>query len=576
MKHIYALIAIAALAVNAFGIAGPPRQFVSRPGYQEFTGQMIVRPLQTNKGYIMPMPPSKFGVRLAPMMTRSDRARNRLAGLIVKHNQVLDTYTVKIPKGYDENSYARFLMATGDYEYVHPNWRCYPLGTPNDPRFAQQWHHVTVQSPEAWDLATGLDTQILAIVDTGIYKDHEDLKDSILPGYNSVDRKTEAQGGDVSDVQGHGTHCAGCAAAIGNNAKGVAGMGWNFKIIPVRTSNDPSGGAFVDDMMDGALWALQAGAKTISVSYSGVDAAVIGTTGTFIKQNGGLLCFAAGNDNRDLSGFEYPDVVVVGASDPNDQKAGFSAYGRAVHVFAPGVSILSTTMDGGYQAWDGTSMATPLVNGALALMWSAAPQLTPQEVQDVLENNCDVIGDSAIFGHGRINQFKNLFAVALGPVQTVSPTSVQTIAGAHVAGDLAALVDSDGSTYDLTSALSRTVGQEAGIVGTVVIPDDPTKVAKLGVSVAASAVGTVPANTLLFLLNKNTGRYDYVGSFRIPTNGSGSLTVQIDGDVKRYVASDKTVKVAIRANVPYTRKRQPAPFTLKLDMVKVTEQAKYL
>ncbi|MEI8283219.1 MAG: S8 family serine peptidase, partial [Armatimonadota bacterium] len=361
-----------------------PIQFTSKKGIQEFTGQMIARPLQTD---------DMLGKNwsLAAMLGQKTRIQDRFKLNTVRYHPETDEYVLKVPAGKDESTYATELLNTGDFQYVTPNWRLFPINTPNDPLYSQQWHHAVIKSPQAWNSWTGSNSFQVSFIDTGILKTHEDLSNLLLPGYNSVDRKTEAEGGDINDINGHGTHVAGCGAAAGNNGKGVSGVGWNFGIRFVRTSNDPSGGASLDDIMSGARWAVDHGSKTMSASYSGVDAPEVGVTGTYVKSKGGLFLYAAGNDNRDLSGFTYADTIVVGASDESDGKAGFSAYGKGVALFAPGTNILSTTFDGGYGRKSGTSMATPVCNGALATIWSVNPTLTPDEAQQILYTTCDTI-----------------------------------------------------------------------------------------------------------------------------------------------------------------------------------------
>jgi hypothetical protein len=295
-------------------------------------------------------------------------------------------------------------------------------------------------------------------VDSGIDKTHPDLASRLVPGYVSIVSKTEAQGGNVQDVNGHGTNCAGTAAAIGNNALGVAGAGWNFKIMPVRCSNSPDGSAPQSAILDGARWAAQSGARTISASFTGVDSAAVGTTGTFVKSKGGLFFYAAGNDNVNWTGFYYPDTVVVGASSFGDAKAGFSGYGNGVAVFAPGVNILTTFVGGGYGYNSGTSFATPLTNGVTALAWSVNPGLTPDQMQQILYSSTDRLGNTSlvypardsVFGFGRINAYKAVLA-AQGSVG--APVAVPDNTGGFLPNSRNIDVlanDSDPSTLGLT------------------------------------------------------------------------------------------------------------------------------
>ncbi len=438
--------------------------YVEKPGSTEFTGRLLVRP--------RPIDAPDLAIPGATMM-RLAAARSRLAlnGMrIVQYWPETDEYLVEVApagavalmlpgaRGHDENARARELLKTGDYQYAQPDWLCFPTATPNDSLYSSQWHLPQVKAPQAWDITTGSSNFIVAIVDSGIDKTHPDLASRLVPGYVSIESKTEAQGGNVSDVNGHGTACAGTAAAIGNNALGVSGAGWNFKIMPVRCSGSPDGSAPQSAILDGARWAAQNGARTISASFTGVDSAAVGTTGTFVKSRGALFFYAAGNDNINWSGFYYPDTVVVGATSFGDAKAGFSGYGNGVAVFAPGVSILTTQLGGGYGYSSGTSFATPLANGLTALAWSVNPALTPDQIQQIMYANTDRLGNTSlvypardsIFGFGRLNAQKAVTA-ALGSVGSPVATPDNTGAFLPNARNIDVLAnDSDPSTLGLT------------------------------------------------------------------------------------------------------------------------------
>lgn len=542
-----------------------PGHYFERPGINEFSGELIVRPLQ-------PEMLAKRGMTALEQSFVLNRARSRVSQLAREYVPATDEFIVTVPSGTNENSLSLSLMATGDYQYAEPNWICYPTRNPNDPQFGQQWHHTTVKSRQAWDLVyKSALPQIVAVVDTGIDINHPDLKANRVPGYNSVDRKAEADGGQVNDINGHGTHVAGDAAAIGNNSTGVVGMGWNFKIMMVRTSNDSSGGAALDDIMAGARWAAEHGAKTVSASYSGVDASTVGTTGTYIKSINALFCYAAGNDGRDLSGFSYPDTIVVGASDQNDARAGFSAYGRGVHVFAPGVDILSTTLGGGYGGASGTSMATPVANGCLALIFAANPTLKAAEVQSILEANCDNIGPSAIFGHGRVNQYKNVVAALARLGKDAPVRSVTTTYGTWLSGGLSNIVNPNtgGQTYDVMSTPIVRVGQIAGVEMTYTVPANPAKLISLEfVNQAAADPGTLVSG-FVFAWNFQTGAYESLGAFPLKTTQT-TQTKKVTSNMARFIGTNGLVKVLFRpVSATSGGGAPPYAFTLRLGHSKV-------
>lgn len=567
----FGALIFAALTIGsgAFAQIQAPGRYFERIGIQEFSGEMIVRPVQ-------PSELTRHGINPFAQAALQIRARQRLQAVTQEYVPETDEFVVTLPPNTDENRYSSELMKTGDYQYVVPNWICYPVRNPNDPQFPQQWHHQKVKSPQAWDLVTGRSTQIVAVVDTGIDLTHPDLQANRVPGFNSVDRKAEIDGGQVNDLNGHGTHVAGDAAAIGNNATGVAGMGWNFKIMMIRTSNSPGGGATIDDILAGARWAVDHGAKSVSASYSGVDAAPIGTTGTYIKSKGALFCYAAGNDNRNLSGFFYPDTIVVGASDESDGKAGFSAYGRAVHVFAPGTNILSTTLGGGYGPASGTSMATPVCNGAIAMIFAANPGLTAQQAQDVLESQCDVIGPSAIFGHGRINQYKNVQRALSLLAQNTPPNSIVTSYGTYSSGTLANILapNTGGPSYNVISSLSVPLGQVAGVTTTYIVPAQPNKLLSLSLTFQVKEVPQTLVTGFLYAWNYQTNAFENVGQFPVPSLTFAMQSKSLTGSLARFVGPGGVVKALYRSvSTSGGNNMLPFPYTLNIGYTKLTYAA---
>lgn len=526
----------------------------------EFSGEMIVRPLQ-------PATLEQAGKGEFEQFVIRTRARDRIVRFAKEYVPQTDEYVIKVPPGYTENKLSRELMQSGDYQYVAPNWICYPAVNPNDAQFSGQWHHVKVQSPQAWDIVTGNSAITVAVVDTGIDLTHPDLAPNRVPGYNSVDRLPEVSGGQVNDLNGHGTHVAGDAAAIGNNSIGVAGMGWNFKIMMIRTSNSAGGGASVADMMAGARWAAENGAKTASVSYSGVDSPSIGTTGTYLKSIGSLLLFAAGNDNRNLSGFFHEDAIVVGASNQTDAKAGFSAYGRAIHVFAPGVGILSTTNGGGYGPSDGTSMATPVANGAVAMIWAANPSLTAQEVHDILRDNCDVIGSSDIFGSGRINQFKNVIAAQASTPLVAPPVSIAVVEGTHAGGSVTDILvpNTGGPSFNVNSVNQGRMGHVSSVVVTYDTGVSSSSIRALTVVLQSKVTPMSLTTGNAYLKNWSTGKFEAIGQFSLRSTGWVDFSTEIRTNPGRFVGPGGNIEATFRTVGARAGGRLGvAPYTFKI------------
>ena len=233
----------------------------------------------------------------------------------------------------------------------------------------------------------------------------------------------------MADDYGHGTHVAGIAAARINNGIGIAGMAGGATIMPVKVFFPPPNviGTY-EDLIRAIVYATDNGARVINMSlgassYSrGEEAAV-----DYAWDHGAVVVAAAGNTGRETYHYPaaHPNAIAVAATTASDTRAGFSTYGDFVDVAAPGSSVFSTLMSGGYGNMSGTSMATPHVAGLAALLLSLNPQLTNTQVRELIETNADDLGASGWdkrFGHGRINARKALAAVAPPPQPSPTPT----------------------------------------------------------------------------------------------------------------------------------------------------------
>ena len=363
-----------------------PMVFVSKAGAREFTGELIVH---------------------AKART-AEHARARILPSMRKSSQFMDEFVVAVPQGLSEGELAAMLMATGQYEFVEPNWTLYPLVTPNDTQFSQSWQHNRLQSRDAWDLHTGDSDVIVAVCDSGVDTNHPDLQAALVPGYNAVDNLAQTSGGQIEDVNGHGTFVSGCAAAQGNNGTGVVGVGWDFSVMPIRVSNNGGGTASSFDILEGARWAVQQGAQIVNASFSGGSSSGNQTTAKYIIDRGGLLFWSSGNDNQFIS-YDGPDIVIVGSTTSSDNRSGFSNYGTAVDITAPGSSVRSTRNGGGYGNGSGTSYASPIAAGVGAMIFSVRSDLSGQDVQDILYRSVDdlgAVGRDDSFGRGRVNTLR--------------------------------------------------------------------------------------------------------------------------------------------------------------------------
>ena len=204
--------------------------------------------------------------------------------------------------------------------------------------------------------------------------------------------------GDCADSEGHGTHVAGTIGALANNRAGVAGVAFNSPLIVCRALGGADGSGTVADVAACIRWAHVRGAKVISMSLGGPASRTLAEAAKTAYARGGrsgsLLVAAAGNDGDGTT--EYPagldQVVSVAATDATDNVAPFSNQNPDVEVAAPGVDILSAKLGGGYVRMSGTSMATPHVAGAVALLWGQVPSATAAAIRRRLDAAVDDLG----------------------------------------------------------------------------------------------------------------------------------------------------------------------------------------
>jgi subtilisin family serine protease len=253
----------------------------------------------------------------------------------------------------------------------------------NDPKLSQQWWLTRLRAPSLWAAApTGGST--VAVVDTGVDASHDDLAGAVLPGADFV----TGSGDGRFDGHGHGTHVAGIVGALTNNGVGVASLAPGTKVLPVRVL-DSSGSGYDSDVASGIVYAVDHGARVVNLSLGGPASGPTATAVRYATDHDVLVVAAAGNARQSGNPVSYPaaypDVTAVAASDSADRTATFSNTGPYVDVTAPGVGIVSTYPAGRYASLSGTSMATPVVAAAAAVVRAARPDLTARQVAALLE-----------------------------------------------------------------------------------------------------------------------------------------------------------------------------------------------
>jgi thermitase len=334
----------------------------------------------------------------------------------------LDVYT----KGnVSEEAAARMIMKSGAVEFAEPDYLVEPGLTPNDPYYTSQWQHKNINSPSAWNTTTGRHDVIVAVCDTGISSNHPDLAPNlILPGYNSADGSN-----NTDPVLYHGTGVAGCIGAVGNNAVGVSGVAWNIGILPIRITNSTDGMASISAAANGIRYAADQGARVVNLSYRMAAYSTIDTAAKYLREKGGLLFVAAGNDGKDPGWPDFESFIAVGATTSSDTKASWSNYGTYIDIVAPGSNVYSTTGASSYGSMSGTSFASPIAAGVAALAFSFNPSLTPDQVESFIFGACKDLGETGednIYGHGLVNAAGTL-ALAGGFSENYAPVAHMTI-----------------------------------------------------------------------------------------------------------------------------------------------------
>jgi subtilisin family serine protease len=344
-----------------------------------------------------------------------------------------------------------------EVEYAEPNYEINldeseagPLVPilPSDPQFTDQWalsnsgqrggkKGADISATLAWAKTTGSDEVVVAVLDTGVDYNHEDLTENMWRrpekmepyhdnelgtiddefGYNAID------GSDPMDDNGHGTHCAGIIGAEGENNVGIAGVNWKVQIMPLKFMNAGGSGSTKDaiEAINYVIDRKKAGVNVRIISASWGSTQKSRALGEVIRkayENDILFVAAAGNSSVDNdrnphypSSYDVPNVVSVAALDRHDALASFSNYGaKSVAIAAPGVDILSTWLGNEYEEKSGTSMATPVVSGVAALILAEHPQMSVDDLKKKLLASTDpvpVLKGKTVTA-GRINAAKAL------------------------------------------------------------------------------------------------------------------------------------------------------------------------
>jgi serine protease len=334
----------------------------------------------------------------------------------------------------------REIGASSNVEYAEPDRLLRASLTPNDTYYNLQWHYFEtaggINLPTAWDVSTGSGVTV-AVLDTGA-RPHVDLATNLVGGYDFISDTFISRDGNLRDADArdpgdwnaadecgsgtpasssswHGTHVAGTIAARTNNGRGVSGVAFNSRVVPVRVLGRCGG--FTSDIADGLVWASggtvagvpanpnPARVANLSLGGGGPCGTTMQNAINTARSRGTVVIVAAGNENQNAqnaSPANCSGVVVVAAVNRRGGRAFYSNFGSVVDVAAPGGAMnvnagdgVASTLNSGtttpgndsYAYYQGTSMATPHVSGVAALMLSVNPSLTPAQIETRLRNS---------------------------------------------------------------------------------------------------------------------------------------------------------------------------------------------
>lgn len=395
------------------------------PGYEDVLPPQkgVLPPIEENPE-IIPGNPSIIANCLNILMENEDKSIMDLAKdfktkypddkyKIVYYDDVVKRIQIEIPKEEREQlkqtipsqfapKYELFVFDEALFEGVY---------TPNDPFFSDQskaWYLNAIKAPQAWDISRGSEKITVAIVDNGFDLKHPELSSKVVQPYNVWLHSQEIFPQQID----HGTHVAGTALAIADNGKGICGIAPNCKFMPIQVA-DKKGIMTTTSVLDGILYALYQGADVVNVSlgsqFTGLsqfpENAQLDLIRNHFKEEERLwreimriaanhnstIVVAAGNENvlAGIDALQRPELFItvsaVDKSIQNFSKANFSNYGQFSTISAPGVGIYSSVGKNDYQMMDGTSMAAPIVTGAVALMKSLNDTITTKRIICILQ-----------------------------------------------------------------------------------------------------------------------------------------------------------------------------------------------
>ncbi|GAB3638352.1 hypothetical protein GCM10027422_39420 [Hymenobacter arcticus] len=565
-------------------LAAPP----TRPGKLVLKLRPSANLLAADLGTLLPTLAALQATDLAPKFPHSAPPSSERPGSV----DLRRVYELTVPTSLTLNKARTMLLATGVVEYVEPLYIRLPQYQPNDPRADSlaggEYHLRLTHAYRAWDFTKGDTSVVIGVTDTGIRYSHEDLVRQVKYNYadpiNGVDDDGDGyidnfRGWDFSnnnndpfynEVVSHGSQVSGIVAAATDNGKGVAGVGFKCKFLPLQIFPGTTTGSFAG--YEAVVYAADHGCRVINMSWGGAGgySHFEQDVCTYAAVNHDVvLVAAAGNTPADLQFYpaSYDHVLSVAASNEADAKADFSTYSRRVDISAPGANIIIVNgratssyagpPDADYWVGSGTSFASPQVAGAAALVRSRFPQLTAEQVIAQLRQAADTSfyelpanqNYRGYLGTGRLNIARAVAALNQREARVVSSAFAPAKPFGYAPGDtvrLAATVRNlllpvAGLTVTLTSLSPYlTVRQGSFAVGSLAtLAEASNGAAPFRLAVAAS----VPPST------KATLRYHFAGANNYQSDQY--VEVLLNPDFVQLDAGDLSVSVSSRGNLAY-------------------------
>lgn len=467
--------------------------------------------------------------------------------------------TVRLPRGMTLERAKSLYRANPDVVMVETREKGRLLFTPNDSDYAtRQYAPQIMNAPRAWDLTRGASSVIISILDTGIDYNHPDFQNGkLLRGYDFSDNDSDATD-DLPFIPyvNHGIHCAGIAAASTNNGIGMAGLGFNSRILPVKVFPN----SFADVVSRGIIYSADQGAKVISMSIGFTfRSQMMQDAVNYAWARNALPIAAAGNDNtnNDLIP-QYPanldNVLSVGSTDRRDQKSDFSNFGRTVDVAAPGSDIYSTfsVANGSYGELSGTSMACPAVAGVAGLIYAYAPLgTTNSQIVTALERTATPVGNWV--KTGRVDAFRAVNEFTLSNPVTVPLIGATAFQGTQVSGP--------GSVINVQSMMVRNFGTVSATSLRFRAPAEPySRLRSSRFTFTGNAINR--ATTQLFFWNYSTRTWELMAT----QPSASSMTYNGGIFPARFInTSTREIQAMVRTFVPLRPGNPTGPFVMSMN-----------